>query len=182
VLPGDYERFRQQVDEQLLADLRMVYEAYLAKVRAYETLALTSGTLPAGMRPPLALPALAGEPERLLPAPAEAPPAPAVRPTPPAPKPQAPVAARRPAPRPRRKRYGAFELHDVVLAALDRLDDEFDRDDLLRVLPAGTPRTTLHRVLQDLVEEDQALEIAERGQGGTLSIYRKRRPGSGTAG
>ncbi len=170
--PSDYERFRQQADGQLLADLQMVYDAYLAKVRAYETLALTGGALPTGLRPPLALGAFAGaEPARLLSAaePPALPPAPAAPALPPAPPTPAPAAGRR-------KRSAVFELRAAVLAALDQLDDTFDRDDLLQVLPCEPRRSSLHGVLQDLVYHDEVLEIAKSGRGAVLSLYRKRKP------
>jgi hypothetical protein len=194
VPPSDYEQFRQQVDEQLLADLQMVYEAYVAKIRAYETLALTRGALPTGLRPPLSLNALAGaEPARLLPAPAAAPPAVLVLPAGPAPATEtgspappatvpaaATVAPRRPAPPRRPKRGDAFELYEAVLAALEQLDDVFDRNDLLGVLPFQPPRSTLHRLLLEIVREGE-LELVQRGRGAARSLYRKRKPGSGPA-
>src|SRR5262249_11104739 len=57
---GEYERYRQQLDAQLRADVELVYEAYRAKLRAYETVArargedfepLPAADLPTGLRP-----------------------------------------------------------------------------------------------------------------------------------
>jgi hypothetical protein len=189
VPPSDYEEFRQQADERLLANLRMVYDAYLVEVRAYETLAVARGMLPTGLRLPVALDLLAAGPERLLlaagqpllppaaavlpagEAPAALPPAPPS----PAPAPRAPLAPLAPTPPVRRKAKAADDLYDAILAVLDRLDDTFRRGDLLAVLPFKPRRSTLYAVLQDLVD-NRVLELAERGRGATLALYRKRRP------
>lgn len=187
--PSDYEQFRQQADERLLANLRMVYDAYLVEVRAYETLAVARGVLPTGLRPPLALaaPADGAGPERLLLAAGEpllppAPPATAALPASAAPAalppvPAAPAPARAPAPAPpaRRKASAGDDLYDAILAVLDRLDDTFSREDLLAALPFGPRRSTLYAVLNDLID-NRVLELAERGRGATRALYRKRRP------
>ncbi|HYH44477.1 MAG TPA: hypothetical protein VEG34_02235 [Thermoanaerobaculia bacterium] len=194
--PSDYEQFRQQADERLLANLRMVYDAYLVEVRAYETLALARGVLPTGLRLPVALDLLAAGPERLLLAagqpllppappataalpagevPAALPPAPPAPAPAPAPAPRAPLAPLAPTTPARRKASAADDLYDAILAVLDRLDDTFSRQDLLGALPFKPRRSTLYAVLQDLID-NTVLELAERGRGATRALYRKRRP------
>ncbi len=176
--PGEYDRFRQQVDEQLRANLAVLYEAYLVTVRACETLALASGAIETGQRPPLQLSLLPGaaeparlppvaEPAALLPPP---PPSAAAAPDP-APPPAAQPVEAPAAPGPP-KRMAAFELHGIVHDALPKLGEVFSREDLVRVLPSPPKRSTLLRVLDDLIREDRVLELARRGTSGGPSLYR----------
>ena len=52
----DHERFRRQLEEQLRADAQLLYAAYCAKLRAYETLHRLQGEL-GDLDPRLLLPA-----------------------------------------------------------------------------------------------------------------------------
>jgi hypothetical protein len=40
---ADFERYRQSLEDQLRADVEMLYQAYLAKLRAYETVSRAGG-------------------------------------------------------------------------------------------------------------------------------------------
>ena len=146
---GDYERYRRQLDAQLRADVELIYEAYRAKLRAYETVARARGeefaSLPAAELP-FALP-----------------PAPAPEPLPP------PAAMPLPATAPRRR---ANEVEGAVLAVWDRLPAVFDRDDLVRLLGFEPRRSTLHRILLRFVRE-KALDVEEGPGGRYLKRYRK---------
>jgi hypothetical protein len=42
---ADYERYRRRLEEQLRADVQLLYQAYLSKLRAYETVSRTRGEL-----------------------------------------------------------------------------------------------------------------------------------------
>jgi hypothetical protein len=193
VSPGEYDRFRQQIDEQLRANLGAVYQAYLVTVRACETLALASGAIETGLRPPLQLNLLPGaaEPARLPPVAEPAallPSAPPSAAAPPDPSPALPAPPVAPAPPPAvlpveapalprsPKRMAAFELYNIVCDALPKLGEVFSRDDLVRVLPSPPKRSTLLRVLDDLIRDDRVLELARRGTSGAPSLYRKRKP------
>src|SRR5215208_3360599 len=79
---SDYEQYREGLERQLRADVELLVEAYRAKLRAYETVALARGEIAeADSRPPLSFPlGLSAEP------PASAtPPVRATPPTPPVP-------------------------------------------------------------------------------------------------
>jgi hypothetical protein len=52
---ADYERFRQQLERQLRADIELIFEAYQTKLRASETVARPGGT-GRGSRPAAARP------------------------------------------------------------------------------------------------------------------------------
>ncbi len=179
-MSSDYDLLRQRLDDQLRADIEMIYTAYLAKVRACETLA--AGQVEAGGRPPLALggafPALPGQTNTTLllaaaPAPA-GPPA-----LPPAPAPPAPV----PPVQRRRPKAANHAVYNAVLAALERVPEVFDKNDLLRFLPVKPHRGTLFRVLETLVNRDKVIVEEDRGgfEGGP-SRYRKLPPAPTGAG
>jgi hypothetical protein len=159
---GDYQRFRQRLEEQLRADMELLYEGYRAKLRAYETVARLNGELDVEPWPPLDLaPSLApaAGPARLSsgsPQPA----APAPRVTPPAP--------------PRRK---AYELFDAITGAFAALPEIFDKRDLVRVLGYTPRRSTLHGSLQHFID-DGVIVIEEYGIGTQPTRYRKLAPPS----
>jgi hypothetical protein len=145
---GDYERYRLRLDAQLRADVELIYEAYRAKLRAYETVARARGedfvSLPAAELPFALPPAPAPEPPpRLVSAPPAAP-------------------ARSP----------AHQVEGALLAVWDQLPEVFDRADLVKLLGLEPRRSTLHRVLLRYVREG-ALEREDGPGGRYLLRYRK---------
>jgi len=166
--PTDYDRFRQRLEQQLRADVELIFEAYQTKLRAFETVARARGELEEGAsQPPLARPARLLElgpapsaPEVAQPAEGQA--------APPAPPDAAPAPAKRP-------RSYAYEVYDAVEKALAQVGDVFDRHDLCRVLGYVPSRATLHRVLAEL-EDAGAIAVQEIGIGSRAARYRKRTP------
>lgn len=191
-MTSDYDRLRQQLDDQLRADIEMIYKAsladmqrvytaYLARLRAAETLA--GGQSGAGGRPALdlgsAFPALLGQaaiPLAVAPALSLGPAVAALPPGPPAPVlPPAPVAPA-PAAKRRRPKTPNHEVYDAVVAVLDQVPEVFDRNDLLRLLPIKPHRSTLFRILQVLVYQDQVIVHVEGSGYGGRNRYRKVAP------
>ena len=164
--PRDPERFRRQLEKQFRADVEMLYGAYCAKLRAYETMRRLQGDfgeevdldlrflLPEGL--PLSLPAAPSPP------PAPAPPVPAAPPPAPAPA---------PAPELRRK-SGAHELFKAMVAVLGQLPERFEPRDMIAALGYEPRRSSLHRMLKAMVH-DGWLELEERGGGKLANLYRK---------
>lgn len=158
--PQDYESFRQQLEAQLRADIELLYEAYRAKLRAYEIVWRARGELEGASwesRPtslPPFLPPLLASPE---PAPLEsaAPLPPAAAPAPPKAEPAA--------------------VYHGLIAALERVAEEFDKHDLLKALGYEPRRATLYRALRDL-EEDGAIAVVEQGSGRQATRYRRLAP------
>jgi len=169
--PGDYERYRQRLEQQLREDVGLLVEAYRAKLRAYETVARSRGEMEGvGPWPEV-------EVSNLLPAsisgPAEAP----GRASAPAPAGGRPAAA--PAPPPAAaKRRSPFEVSDAVEAALLQVGEVFDRQELCRVLGFEPKRGTLHRILREL-EGKGRIAVAKFGSGRTGNRYRKLNPPDG---
>jgi hypothetical protein len=155
VPPSDYEIYRQRLEDQLRADVELLYEAYRAKLRAYETVLRTRAEIGAGPWPPpdltLSLPPAPGLPET---------------------SPPPPVPAAAPARAPKRPRSRAFSVIVAVEDALDELEDVFDRNDLLRALGFKPHRATLYRVLEELTSNG-VLAIEELGSGKQPTRYRK---------
>lgn len=86
----------------------------------------------------------------------------------------APVAAPAPAAAsPKQPRRPAYQVEADVAAALSSVPEEFTRDDILKVLDYEPDRSTLHRVLRRMVDEDRSLVLVERGTGRLPSLYRK---------
>jgi hypothetical protein len=73
-------------------------------------------------------------------------------------------------PSPRRK---PDEVYEGVLQALQRLPEVFQRQDILEALGYNPDRTTLHRVLRELVR-DGSLTVQDPGRGQRGTRYRKR--------
>jgi hypothetical protein len=119
----DHERFRRELEQQLRADVELIYAAYCAKLRAYEMMHQLPGEVDPGLLPPLALtlslPPAA--PEALPAAPAPAPPVPA-----PAPRPKSPP----------------NELYNAVLAILDQLPETFELSHVHAALGFAPRRAT----------------------------------------
>ena len=154
VPPDDYEIYRQRLEEQLRADVELLYEAYRAKLRAYETVLRTRAEIGAGPWPP---------PDLTL----RLPPAPGLQETSPPPPPAA-----RAHKAPKRPRSKAFSVIEAVEGALGRLEEVFDRNDLIRALGFEPNRATLHRVLEQLKTEG-VLAIETFGSGKQPTLYRK---------
>lgn len=170
--PNDLALFRQQLDEQFRAAVQLLYEGCCARLRAAEAAYLAQGRLDPASLPPftfgapgLPLPELPLPPRAALPEPAAAAP-----PSPPAPAPAPRVEKRV---EKKRRRWGPNELREDVLAALDRLGEEFDRTELVRALGYEPRRATLHSLLTALANKAGLLEIVKRGTGREPSRYRK---------
>lgn len=171
-IPSDPASYRQRLDDQLRADIEMVYNAYLAKVRAYETLATAQGAIEAG-RTPLALGAALPASELTLTLPAASRAMLAATGSAVLEPPALPAALPQPAPRPKPPRVGDYEVYDAVLAALGQLGEVFDKNDLIRLLSCKPHRGTLYRVLEDLVYKEGRLILEERGSGTVPNRYRQ---------
>jgi hypothetical protein len=85
----------------------------------------------------------------------------------PSPEPVAPPPVRQPA--------GA--LYDEVLSAFAELPEEFDKNDVLRVLGYSPNRVSLFRVLQTLYFEGR-IEMKTQGAGRTTNVFRKKHDGA----
>jgi hypothetical protein len=146
---GEYERYRQQLDAQLRADVELLHEAYRAKLRAYETVARARGEDFAPL-PPADLTA------GLPPAPSAPAPRPASTPAPAAPPPRSP----------------AHQVEADMLAAIETLPERFDKFDLQKALGFAPRRSTYHRVLCLLVR-DGVLAVETPAAGRYPTVYRK---------
>lgn len=145
--PAEFEALRLRLEEQLRADVELLYEAHRVKLRAFETVlrsqADVSGpgyTVAATVvnevtRAPLAL---------------------AASPEPP----------REPS---RRKAWSVF---DAVEEALEQVPELFDKTDLERVIGHRPSRATLARTLQMLVREGR-IKVEQNGIGRQPALYRK---------
>src|SRR5262245_48284656 len=154
----EYEDRRRRLDEQLRAGVELLEAAHRQQVRALELVWMATAegavTIPA-------LPADSSFP-------------------PPVSQPAAAPAPAPPAPPPKRRRRYAFELQDEVRAALARVPDVFDRNQLCQALGYEPDRGSLYRVLWELIK-DGALTLEERGGGRTPSRYKKTRPAAPTS-
>src|ERR1700742_1551217 len=103
----DYDRYRQRLEEQLHADIGMLYEAFRAKLQAYETVLRAR-------RGELALDSPQAADVPLAPAPASLPP---------------PVAAPRPPVAAVPTRLESMALIDAVQEILPQLPEVFDKRD-----------------------------------------------------
>ncbi len=148
-----YERLRERLEEQLRADIELLQEAHRAKLRALETVARARGELEgrpgAAAADPSAAPATVREAAPVAPAPRAAPPAP-----------------------PARKNRGAYEIHEAVEAALAKVGETFDRNDLCAALGFVPSRSTLYRVLGDLMQE-RKIDLVGAASGNQPTRYRK---------
>jgi len=141
----DYERYRKRLEAQLHSDIGLLYDAFHAKLRAYQTVLFSrKGELDLDLDP-------APSPPQLSPAPAPA-----------------PVAAP-PAPQPRSEPDSVI---DALREALPRLPEEFDKFDVLQTLAFEPRRSTFYEALKQLQREG-AIELV-CGAGGTrAAVYRK---------
>ena len=93
---------------------------------------------------------------------------------------EAGAAAPEPSPEPAEPaqvRQPAGSLYEEVLSALPQLPEEFDKNDVLRVLGYSPNRVSLFRVLQTLGQEGW-IENKTFGAGRTVSVYRKKHDGA----
>jgi hypothetical protein len=133
----DFERYRKRLEEQLRADIGLLYKGYLAKLRAYQAVDRLRGEVEVALPP---VPAIVLH----LPA---APSAAARRGTPPPPQPP--------------QRSGSHAVLEALEAALPRLPEEFDRADVLAVLDFEPRRSTLVEALNTLEREGVLLRTRE---------------------
>lgn len=139
----DFERYRKRLEAQLHADIGLLYDAFHAKLRAYETV----------------LRARRGEID-LDPAPG---------PPQPSPADPAPAAASQ-APEPRSE--SDYSVIDTLRVVLPRLPEEFDKYDILPALGFEPRRSTFYAALSQLVNEGKIERVREAG-GKRAAVYRK---------
>jgi hypothetical protein len=144
----DYERYRRRLEEQLHADIGMLYEAFQAKLRAYQTIHRSRGG-ELDLDPQLA----AGYPPHLSPIPAPAPPAPAALEAPP------------PRSSPESVLYAIREI-------LPSLPEDFDRTDVLQALGFEPRRSTFYQALNQLRVEG-LIDVTRDSGGKRPAQYQK---------
>lgn len=83
---------------------------------------------------------------------------------------QAPVEA--PVALPERPRRGSLEVYDEVVAILEKLPVNFNKNDVCRLLGAPPDRVALFRALQRLGDEKR-IEVVEQGSGRRTTVYRR---------
>ncbi|HEV2853439.1 MAG TPA: hypothetical protein VHC97_11605 [Thermoanaerobaculia bacterium] len=149
----EYERRRRSIEEQLQADLELIRAGYQAKLRALETIWLSSaeGDGEASAEP-------SNETVLRETVPGETVLSETVQSAPPAS--EAAFAVRRGDPR------------SSVDAVLQDLPEVFEKRDIFQALGYKIPRATLYRVLSDL-QMDKKIAIAAYSQGGRRTQYRK---------
>lgn len=76
---------------------------------------------------------------------------------------------------PKRKRWGAGELLNEVAAVLPQLPEVFDHHQVSQLLGSKPERSSLFRVLQELVQKN-VLGLERRGEGRSPTRYRKLSP------
>jgi hypothetical protein len=149
----DYERYRKRLEEQLHADIGLLYDAFHAKLRAYQTMVRSrSGELDLELSPQ---PSSGGSP---VPAPAPTTTAPA----PPGPPPP---------------ENWSQPMVDVLREVLPRLPEEFDKSDVLQALGFEPRRSTFYEALQ-LLRAEGVINIARGAGGKRAALYRKVAGGS----
>jgi len=138
---GEYEQRRRALETQFREDVELLRAGYQAKLRALEMLWMAS---PGEALPPAAASEMLGSSETQQVSETVASPEP--------PEPPEPSEAAEPAPvmEPESRRGMVREEIEAAFAALP---DEFERQDVLRVLGYEPPRATLFRVLNQLVSE-----------------------------
>jgi hypothetical protein len=146
----DYERYRKRLEEQLHSDIGMLYEAFRAKLRAYETVARSR-------RGEIDLDSLTAAP-----GPPELPPV----------SPPSPVAAPVPTTAAVPARFASMALVDAVSEVLAQLPEVFDKLDVVQALGFEPRRSTLYLALSTLAREG-ALAIAREPSGQQPTLYRR---------
>jgi hypothetical protein len=141
---------RERLEEQLRADVELLYEAHRVKLRAFETVWRAQAELDPSLQPPQ--PAAAGTRQKIV---TLLPSGPATREAP----------SEKPLAQERR------ELADVVLDVLNALPSVFDKHDVHRLLGFTPSTSSMHRALMRLIELEM-IEVAEQGTGRTGNKYR----------
>lgn len=152
---GEYERRRRALETQLREDLELLRAGYQAKLRALETLWLTSpeDSLPAASEPPrlkagetlrLSETLSANETETLSET---------------LPEPAAPA-----------RRRG--QVLEDLLERFDELPEIFDQRDIVRLLGYTAPRATLYRAIGELLSANR-IAMEEAASGPIPTRYRK---------
>lgn len=145
--PTEFEALRLRLEEQLRADVELLYEAHRVKLRAFETVLRAQAdvgyTVAAEVaRSPLALPATTAAVSAALSTPAE----------------------------PSRRK--AWSVLDAVEEALEQVPELFDKNDLHRAIGQVPSRATLARALEMLIR-DGRIKVEQDGVGRQPAIYRK---------
>jgi hypothetical protein len=153
-MPTDnYERYRKRVEDQLRTDMGLLYEAHLAKLRAFQTVERLRGN--GGNVDNIEVDSrLESEISAYL-QPVAAPASPVV-----------------PSPAGTPRRSGWFEVIEAVEAALAGLPEEFDRFDVAAALDFEPRRSTLLEALQTLTRTG-VLTIAREAAGKRPTVFRK---------
>src|SRR5262245_52809370 len=144
---SEFERRKRSLDEQLAAGTELLQAAHRAQVRALQLIWMTSPENRGSLPPELL--AMGAEAVVASPPPAE---------------PEAPAP-------PKRRKWKVGELIGAVQDAFDRLPETFDRIDIVAALGETPERSSLHRVLEDLLRGG-ALEIVQRGHGRVPTRFR----------
>jgi len=151
----EHERFdvlRLRLEEQLRADVELLYEAHRIKMRAFETVWRAQAELDAALQSPPPPPAGSGKrQEAITLLPSRTPP---------------PTAS------PEEDGREILPVPDAVIAAFHQLPEVFDKHDVHRVLGFEPSRSTLFRVLKDLIQEG-SLRVESTGTGRRTSRFRK---------
>ena len=144
----EYEDRKRWLDEQLRAGVELLEAAHRQQVRALDLVWMTTA------EDAVAFPQATATSSR------------------PEAQPAAPTVPARPAPPPKPRRRTPWELQDEVRAALAKVPELFDRNDLCRALGYEPDRGSLYRALWQLIGEG-LLALEDRGGGRTPSRYRK---------
>jgi len=148
----DYERYRRRLEQQLHADIGMLYEAFHAKLRAYQTIVRSrAGELDLDLDP-APPPAAGGAPHP--------PPVPAAAPAPQAPPPQSEPES----------------VIDAIREVLPRLPEEFDKFDILEAIAFEPRRSTFYQALGELRREGVIEVVREAGKTGRSPAKSRRSP------
>jgi len=137
-----YDEHKRQLDEQLQTGIRLLEAAHQAQVRALDMVWMLQGQVSA---------------------------VPAAEAAPPSPPERAPT----PAPAPSQSQYiSSYHLERDLRAALPHLPEQFTRGDVCEVVGYEPDRSTLYRILRELVQEG-SIRIEAVGSGRRATIYRK---------
>lgn len=154
---SDYERYRRRLEEELRADVELIYAGYLAKLRAYETVARVRGELEGDV--PLGALTLSLPPAS-------------------SPREAAPTARRAlaaPAPPPPKKRSKTYEVIEAMEEALEKVDEVFDKVDLCRAMGFQPSHASFHRAINELTR-DELVALHEPAYGRRPARFRKLSP------
>jgi len=151
----EFEKLRARLEEQLRADVELLYEAHRVKLRAYETIRRARAELEEGDLSMAAAPLPPGSPQ--LPAPE--------------PKAAAPLTKSG-------TRSQAGSILYALEEILDQLPEEFDKNDVHRLLGYVPSRPTLARAFETLRDEG-ILAVSAPGSGRMPMRFRKCAAASG---